>query len=298
VAWTSDAWGRWAVDWIGWSEFARFWGQAVRWTIVEGATGSLETQVTLDSSKGVLRLSVEALDSRGNYINNLDLSGSLVSPELQQQDISLAQVAPGLYQTELRLDETGAYLLRVLGADEADQLVSSATRGFVVSYSPEYAAEQTDPTLMANLAALGGGQILPPANPGAVFAHTLPPVSGARPLWPLLLTVFVFLLPVDVGLRRVIVGREELLKLAARLRSYLSQPAAEPAVSQAAASSASSLLSIKEKGREAQSPGPDRPPLIINQPAKPDEPVEETPPETDTGDRMSRLLKAKRKAKK
>ncbi|RME41699.1 MAG: VWA domain-containing protein, partial [Caldilineae bacterium] len=53
VAFTSDATGRWGKAWVGWADFARFWGQAVRWTIVEGAAGNLEARVTADRERGV-----------------------------------------------------------------------------------------------------------------------------------------------------------------------------------------------------------------------------------------------------
>lgn len=312
VAWTSDATGRWAVDWLGWADFARFWGQTVRWTIVEAAGGNLETQVALDRERGVYRLTVEALDSAGNFLNDLRLQGTMVAPDLTSREISLAQVGPGLYQADLKPEEMGAYLLQILGrenSDEGGKLVSSATRGFVVNYSPEYAADNDDPTLMADLAELGGGQTLSMREPGVVFAHTLPPVSGSRPLWPALLTAFVLILPLDVGVRRVIVGREEWLKLAKRLRGYLPQPAATDVVS-TAPSSVRSLLSIKKSDDEpaqrdvtstADPASVARSPLIVNRPTKPEplsSPAPESPSEPEPGDRMSRLLNAKRKAKK
>ncbi|MEM7033298.1 MAG: VWA domain-containing protein, partial [Chloroflexota bacterium] len=160
VAWTSDAKGQWAQDWVQWSEFARFWGQAVRWTIVESQQGGLETQVVFDEAAGTYRLTVEAIDAQGNYLNNLSLDGRLVSPDLDQTDVALEQVAPGLYQTELRPDETGAYLIRLLGNDEADTLSAATTQGFVVNYSPEYIPDDSNNTLMADLADLGQGRVI------------------------------------------------------------------------------------------------------------------------------------------
>jgi Mg-chelatase subunit ChlD len=316
VAWTSDARGQWARDWVNWDEFARFWGQAVHWTIVEGTQGGLETQVTLDNETGAFRLTAEALDQRGNYLNNLNLRGSLVSPDLAQQDIILTQIAPGLYETELHPTETGAYLLRLLGSDETGQLTNSATQGFVVNYSPEYISDDNLGSLMADLAGLGNGRTLTLANTDGVFAHNLPPVSGANPLWPALLTAFVLLLPLDVGLRRVIIGREEILKLVAHLKGYLPQPKARLRRPIVTTSSATSLLSIKQKTQTTlanqdtpvpsrtisqpdEVPSPDRPSVILNTPSS-SKPSQEAPSDFDSAtsdDRMSRLLKAKRTAR-
>jgi len=39
VAFTSDATGRWARDWLGWTGYAAFWPQAVRYTLRQPSTG-------------------------------------------------------------------------------------------------------------------------------------------------------------------------------------------------------------------------------------------------------------------
>ncbi len=315
VAWTSDAWERWAKDWVAWEDFARFWGQAVRWTIVEGTLGRLEVQAAPDRQKGVMRLSVEALNAQGQTINNLNVQGSLLAPSLAQEDVIFQQTAPGLYQAEIRPAETGAYLLRVQGADSKGKLVSSGTRGFVVNYSPEYAGDIAEPSLMRNLAAMGNGRVLSFADAANVFAHTLPPVSGSSPLWPLLLTLAALLLPPDVGLRRIIVGREELQKLWQKARSYLprrqSRTAAPPSP---APSSAGKLLASVKKQRVSRGAGEqvgrgESGPVSRGEseqggggegslPVKPVAPLKKDEKAEGAGDRMSRLLKAKRRAGK
>jgi hypothetical protein len=256
VAWTSDAKGQWASDWITWPEFPRFWAQAIRWTIVEGASGGLESQVSLAEDRATI--TVEALDAAGNYRNNLEVNLSLIDPDLNQQTLSLRQTAPGLYEGDFRPDETGAYLLHVTGQDGAD-LVAAQTRGFVMAYSPEYRATQTDPTLLPDLATIGSGQLLSLDTPAAAFAHTMPAAQGTTDLWPWFLALAILLLPLDVGLRRVRFGREELRQLSLKLQQAWAktglvptpqrQPPARPQVS-----SAGKLLKVKT------SPAPSPPP--------------------------------------
>jgi len=293
VAWTSDATGRWAKNWVGWDGYARFWGQAVRWTILEGTAGNLDAAITRNPQTGNMQLTVDAFDSAGNSLNNLTVEGRLLSPELQQTDVSLTQIAPGRYQTEFSPQEAGAYLLRLLARNADGQLVSSATRGFVVSYSPEYAANRAEPTLLADLASLGGGKMLTAADAAAVFAHTLPPVRGSRPLWRWLLTVFALLLPLDVGVRRVMFGREHWEKLLGWLRRRISVP--EKATASApAASPAKSLLSVKKPVRSEKRKSP----LIIQPESAAEEPEAEPeqPPPSNPKRTTSRLLGAKRRA--
>lgn len=309
VAFTSDASGRWGQDWARWDNFAQFWGQAVRWTIVDAPSGILDSQVTRDAVQGKTQLTVDALDGAGQSLNDLHIAGNLLSPSLEKTELTLTQVAPGRYQSNFSPAEKGAYLLRLIATDASGQVVGSATRGFVVNYSPEYAAQNENPQLMENLAAIGGGEMLSPDAAAAVFAHTLPPVSGSRPLWESLLVIFALLLPLDVGLRRVAIGREDWQKLAHRLRKYL--PASTPTVPSPVKtqSSAKSLLSAKEKtvvSRQSSDVSKQRSVISnqqpeINHPEKPAKPKTETlepKPETPPKDRMSRLLDAKKKARK
>jgi Mg-chelatase subunit ChlD len=241
VAWTSDAKGQWASEWVNWPEFPRFWSQVVRWTIVEGTGGILESQVRLEENRAIV--TAEALQTDGSYRNNLDVSLSIIDPNLGQQTISLQQTGPGLYEGQFRPEETGIYLMHVTG-QEGEQVTAAQTRGFVMRYSPEYRDTQIDPTLLPDLAALGGGRILPLAAPAEAFAHTLPPARSVTDLWPWLLAAAILLLPLDVGLRRIVVGREELRQAWAKLMGRLPTLPKQP---QPQGSKAGQLLKIKDK---------------------------------------------------
>jgi uncharacterized membrane protein len=247
VAWTSDAKGQWAREWITWPDFPRFWAQAVRWTIVEGTGGHLESQVRLEGDRAIV--TAEALEPGGAYRNNLDVSLSVVGPDLAQQTLPLRQTAPGLYEGAFRPDETGIYLMRVTG-QAGGEPVAAHTRGFVMAYSPEYRTVEIDPTLLSDLAVIGGGQLLSPDSPADAFRHTLPPVRGATDLWPWLLMAALVLLPLDVGLRRIIITQEDLQAIWARVEQRLPSRTAAP---RPEVSSAGRLLQIKER-RQVETP--------------------------------------------
>lgn len=247
VAWTSDAKGQWAEAWVNWPEFPRFWAQVVRWTIVESSGGALESQIRLAEDRAIVTAEVRNPD--GSYANNLDVALSLVNPKLAQQTLALEQVAPGLYEGQFQPDEVGTYLLNLTGR-AGNEPVAAQTRGFVVAYSPEYRETQIDPTLMPDLASLGGGQVLPLESPGEAFAHTLPPARSSSPLWPLLILLATCLLPLDVAVRRVVFGREDVRQAWAKLRGRLPSRPVQPLPE---VSSAGQLLKVKQKS-------PDGPP--------------------------------------
>src|SRR6185503_20744975 len=51
VAFTSDATGRWARDWLAWEGFPAFWVQAVRYTIGASTNTALEMRVEAEGEQ-------------------------------------------------------------------------------------------------------------------------------------------------------------------------------------------------------------------------------------------------------
>ena len=94
VAWTSDAKGQWASDWIGWSEFSRFWTQTVRWA--SAAPGG-DVEVGLDRHASGTRVTVDSADPSGAFRNDLETTVSVLGPDGTRQDVQLEQEAPGRY---------------------------------------------------------------------------------------------------------------------------------------------------------------------------------------------------------
>ncbi len=190
VAWTSDATGRWARAWVAWDGFSRFWAQAVRWTIVERSDVPVEVNVTLEGEEA--RVTVDAVDESGAFVNGLEASVSLVGPEGEPLLVELAQTAPGRYEGTFTPRAEGAYLMRLTAPPHAGGEVALTT-GWVLGYSPEYAALEGDPAYLAYLAELGGGAAL--EEPADGFAHTLRGEGVARDLWPYSLGLALLLLP-------------------------------------------------------------------------------------------------------
>lgn len=316
VAWTSDAKGQWAADWVNWPGFPHFWTQAVRWTIVEGG-GGLETQTRLAGDQAIV--TAEAVGPDGRYRNNLDVTLSVIDPNLAQQSVPLRQTAPGLYEGAFRPQETGVYLLSVAGQAEGQTAVAQTT-GFVLAYSPEYRAAQVDAALLPDLATIGDGRLLPLDRPAEALAHTLPPATGATDLWPWFFLVAILLLPLDVGLRRVIFNREDVRQLWARIQRWLPQRWPKPPPQP---SSAGRLLKIKERSPDDEQPVSqanrhssktgvqtnDSPIWPTGEPASQGTRLQDNPPqaypdskpeaqpESDEGSTVQRLIRAKQKRK-
>jgi uncharacterized membrane protein len=229
LAWTSDATGRWAQRWVAWEGFSRFWVQAVRWTIVERADVPVEVAVALEGE--VALVTVDAMDENGDFLNGMQVSVNVVGPEGEAAQVELEQTGPGRYEGRFVPRLEGAYLMRLSGSRAGREPVALTT-GWVMEYSPEYAALQGDPACMARLAEMGGGSVL--GTPAQAFAHTLRGRGTTRNLWPFLLGLATLLLPFDVAVRRLALGRRDLRRARAWLAEHVPlhwlrpRPAFEP----------------------------------------------------------------------
>jgi uncharacterized membrane protein len=239
AAWTSDAKGRWAAEWVGWSRFSQFAGQLVGWTLPRSATPGMETSFStlagsLPSTQDVL-VRVESADSTGAPRNFLRSSvvitatnqigaGSGVPPPApaagggETFHAALVQQSPGVYEGVVRGLGEGAYEVYVQQLDPSTGRVVAVERtGLVVPYAGEYrlptGVEVRAEALLSDVAGLGRGRRLDISNPAAAFTHDIPSQPVRLPLWPWLLLLALLLFPVDVAVRRLSLTRADLIEV-------------------------------------------------------------------------------------
>lgn len=225
AAWTSDATGRWATEWVQWNGFAPFWAQAVRWTNAQEQDSPIEAYVTYTDDQAVL--TVDARDEAAGFVNNLSLETNVVAPDGSVERLPLQQVGPGQYEAVFTPETDGAYFLRVAGGESAtDEATIGQTVGWVLGYSPEYTSFESNVGLLERMATLTGGQNLSGLET-AVFNHNLPFERATRPIWHWLTLAAVLLLPIDIALRRLVVTRQDMARAwAATFGRWQTQPVA------------------------------------------------------------------------
>ncbi len=201
VAFTSDAKSRWASDWLGWPGYGVFWSQIIRDTMRTTQSRGAETTVSYTGEEG--RVVVDNVDPNGNFVNQLGARVQVIDPNLEMTDLELQQTAPGRYEAAFPMMETGSYLLKVR-EDFADEsgVLADFTRGYSVSYKPEYRHLGTNDTVLKEMAAVTGGQYKPAID--ELFAVSADEsISVRRRLWPWLLGIALCLFLIDVALRRL-----------------------------------------------------------------------------------------------
>ena len=232
VAFTSDAKAKWAKDWIAWDRYQQFWSQIAQWSLRRVDNADFTTDVTIDRGEAVV--SVEAIDTEGNYRNFLNLQTTVVSPKGEKQQVRLEQTGPGRYEARFPTKEIGAYMLNVAELKDG-QVRASQALGASVNYSPEFSSTEPNLNLLRRLAEAGGGKILDPAvdNPFRLGRlKTFQPEDW----WERCLQLAILLFVLDVGIRRIQLDREELKRGWIKVRSKLPfgspprQPVGDPAM--------------------------------------------------------------------
>lgn len=212
LAFTSDVRPKWAVEWLTWENFSKFWSQAIGWSL---ATTSGEFHASADIVGNVGSITVDAVDSSGRFRNFLDFQANIVGPDLDRENISLRQSGPGRYEATFDAGQMGTYLVRVSEMKDG-KAVNSQNTGAVASYSPEYKDIQPNLPLLESLATATGGEFDP--EPTQIAAHGEAGVWKLQALWETLVLVAILLFFLDVALRRITVSREQISRLRDRLR--------------------------------------------------------------------------------
>jgi uncharacterized membrane protein len=208
VAFTSDAKGRWAAEWVSQPLFGKFWAQVVRHSMRKSDAKGVFVQMAQKDGKATVTLDAVKVD--GNYLNEATTSLTVLEPQGGEKKLTMTQTAPGRYVGEFPIDKTGTYHVQ-MNQDAKGQQATQQSRGLVVNYDDELRIRPTDEKLLQDLAQVSGGTFKP--DPEAVFAPDERSATRPLPLWPYLLIAAMFVFLADVALRRIdfdlVLGRQK-----------------------------------------------------------------------------------------
>jgi uncharacterized membrane protein len=197
AAFTSDATSRWAQQWLQWRDFNKFWAQLVRWTLRSGSVG--ETTATVERRGSVGEVIVEAVDSRGAFVNHLDAQVGVVSPDKERRVIDLEQVGPGRYVGRFPATQEGVYLVGVTPRP-GQRAKGSQVTGLVVPYAQELRELGVAEPLLRELAEAASGG--PLAEPREAFLKARRSYRATVEIWPWLVGLAGLVLVLEIALRR------------------------------------------------------------------------------------------------
>jgi uncharacterized membrane protein len=265
VAFTSDARPKWGREWVTWEKYRQFWSQVAQWSMRRVDSTDLISEFSVEQGEG--QITVEALDPEGNYRNFLDLEAVVVGPKGDRQTVRIEQTGPGFYEANFPTRHLGAYVVQVRDMHQG-QLRGSQVLGASINYSPEFNATRPNLNLLHRLTAIGQGRTIDPENPADhPFLHGRRKTFQPRDLWEWLLMAAIILFPLDVGVRRIQLDREEWSKVVARIRRLLLfwQPAPRP---ESAEDPLSALLARRDQVRSARTQAQGEPAPELFQPSQ------------------------------
>ena len=206
LAWTSDVKPRWAVEWIKWPGFERFWGQLVREHMRQKHTRELDMKAEVVN--GHLKASVDAFTTDERFDNNLQSRLTITGPEPKGETrvVELRQVAPGRYEVDLPLEKYGSFLLKAEHLKEQPDgslKVSAVSYGHVSNpYPKEYASFEPNRVVLARAAEAAGGEF-EPKDVATVFDPRGEQVTYFKDLWNRFIMAAIVLFLLDLLVRRV-----------------------------------------------------------------------------------------------
>jgi uncharacterized membrane protein len=198
VAFTADAKAKWGILWLRWRDYNKFWAQVVRWTL--RASTRSDTTVSVDRRDGQAVVTVEGIDTRGEFINFLDGQLGVVNPDKRQSVVELEQVAPGRYRGVFPAREEGVYLAGLLTRRE-QQTLGSQIVGTVVPYAQEYRELGANEAFLREISELSGGGAL--SSPAEAFTVNRRRSRVPTDLWPWVVGLVTVTLVPEIAMRRI-----------------------------------------------------------------------------------------------
>ncbi len=275
-------------------------------------------EVTTFTAGGQGRIRIDALDKNTAAINFMNIEGVLVRPDQSSQPLQLVQTGPGVYEGEFDVSQPGSYIasFRYSIGRGAAALKGTLQTGLSVAYSAEYRQLKTNMVLLGELAERTGGRVLGSAQASSVYQRAgLTPAEKLQPVWEYLLRWMLLLFLLDVAVRRIAINP---IEQARRLRRFIAEMGRGRQPAEATAAVLTSLRDARQRARQqAEGELPDRSARYqSDSPAdrasreledalagrgEPDKPVVAPPARprpASEEDFTSRLLKAKRRARR
>ena len=317
-AFTSDDRAHWAVHWLPWPGYTRFWAQTLRWSLRQNTDADFQS--TLDNENGKGHLVVDAFAANGGFVNAAKITANVVAPDLSLKPVTLSQTGPGRYEGNFDADQTGPYLVNVHRGESQPNgpAPPSQTVSLVVPYSPEFRTLGPNLPLLTRLAEGTGGKLQPDA--GQIYRDAPSWVVGVKDIGPPLLLFAALLFLLDVAVRRLMIRPAKVRETvaagagaaAARAAAYRETVAARPG-NLPSTPQMSKLLERKTSTRAPLEGDSDTMAQLLNRRAArstdeadnpfpqvaslPPRPKADKPGPSDGDGYTNRLLEAKRRAK-
>ena len=196
AAWTSDARNRWAVEWLRWQGFGKFWAQLVRRLARPEAVRKFPVSIIRRGAEFVIE--ADTVDALGRFAGTVSGEAVVAAPDGTSTRITLAKTAPGRLEAQWPVRLPGAYHFQLSFAQNGVARENQAL-SVHAGYPQELLPAPPNRDLLKVLAEGAGGTLDP--EPSVLWQDQRRAVQE-RELWPVLSALALILFVGDVALRR------------------------------------------------------------------------------------------------
>ncbi len=206
VAFTSDLKNRWAVEWIRWPGYSKFWAQLIRDTMRANDSDTLAMTTSVEQDEA--RIMVDAVGDDDRFINDLTSMVAITGPDGKTSTVQLQQTAAGRYEASIPLEKYGSYGLKATH-DKGGDTIAVSLGSISHPYPREYLFVEPNRDVLRRSADVARGETNPTIE--TLFDPMGEEVKYRRELWPWFLIAAMVLLVFDLALRRIrLSGRTEI----------------------------------------------------------------------------------------
>lgn len=298
MAFTSDGRAKWCAQWVKWAEFPAFAARTMRTILRSLPAEDVRTQVSISGGKGYVSADLLRQPPQDD-VGSRSLTAKLISPAGQVIPLVLSQTGATRYEAAFDARGYGTYVVAVQYR-RPNGTVGVSVGTDTIAYSPEYRDLRSNRALLEQIARLTGGRQQP--SPQDIFGAQRAPVRVPSEASIPLLFAALFLLPVDIALRRIVWQAEVLPEWQQAWARVLVRLHLKRGVPAPAASATSRLLQRKRRLREKYAPpATTASPSASEEPTVPAETTSARPtasqPSTSS-EQIGRLLDAKKRARR
>jgi len=200
AAYTADFASLLGKNWVNWEKFEPFIKQLMIRISRVRQPGHLRMWAYSTGAEGV----VMAEDFHPEEMF-LEVAAQVSGPNDRREMVTLKQVAPRRYQAQFPQWGAGRYQVTLLG--KAGQREDRTTGGFIVSYSPEYLKFTSNWNILRQIQEQTGGQMLTDTGNAEKDSQQIfnrrQTKTTSQPVFDWFLMALCFLIPLDVGIRRI-----------------------------------------------------------------------------------------------